>query len=184
MAFITSGSTVLSYAAATDIRDKDQRIFECNEFNYADAPDAPATLNEYLDDLAVKSTARINQKIRASASWRAYLASQGSDYSSQNIPDFNPSKIITRKADFTDICAYYVIKEFLLPKVANFDENSADLNKIQYYDQKFNSILQELLQMFDWYDYDASGTVTTSEKNIKPQRFRRSRGRRPIVGVR
>jgi hypothetical protein len=184
MAFIISNGTVISYAEASDIRGTDQRIFECNEFRYADAPNEPTSLDEYLEDLAKKSTARINQKIRASVAWRSYLASQGGNYSSQNIPDFVPGKILSRKADFTDICCYYVLKEFLIPKIATFEENSAELIKIQYYEQKFNSVLQELLQMFEWYDYDSSGVVTDSEKNIRPQRYRRSRGRRPIVGVR
>ena len=184
MAFITTGSTVISYADAADIRGTDQRLFECNEFSYADAPNEPQSLDEFLEDLAKKSTERINQKIRASAQWRAYINSQGGDYSAQNIPAFVGSKILSRKADFTDMCVYYVLKEFLIPKIATFEENSAELIKIQYYEQKYNGILQELLQFWEWYDYDGGGNITDSEKNIKPQRTRRTRGRRPIVGVR
>ena len=41
MAFITSGGTVLAYAEAVDVRDKDQRLFEQNEVNFTDVPDAP-----------------------------------------------------------------------------------------------------------------------------------------------
>lgn len=181
MAFIVSGGTVISYADALDIRDKDQRIYECNEINFTDAPAAPGNLNEYIEDLATKSTARINQKIRASAQWRSYLASQGGDYSSQNIPAFEPEKIRSRQSDFTDLCAYYVLKEYLIPKIATFEENSAEVYKIQYYEQKFDQVLTELLQFWDWYDYDGGGSITSSERNIRPELTRRTRGRRSWV---
>jgi len=67
MAFIISGGTVVSYAEAVDVRDKDQRLFEANEFTLANLPDVPPTLNDYIEDLTTKATARINQKIRASS---------------------------------------------------------------------------------------------------------------------
>ena len=80
MAFITSGGTVLAYAEAVDVRDKDQRLFEQNEVNFTDVPDAPGSLSNYIEDLTQKSTARINQKIRASAQWREYLGFVGNGY--------------------------------------------------------------------------------------------------------
>ena len=67
MAFIVSGSNVVSYAEALDIRDKDQRLFEANEIDFVDVPDTPGSLNNYLEDLTTKGTDRINEKIRASA---------------------------------------------------------------------------------------------------------------------
>ena len=36
MAFIVSGGDVVSYAEALDVRDKDQRVFESNEIDFAD----------------------------------------------------------------------------------------------------------------------------------------------------
>ena len=41
MAFITVGGSVVSYAEALDIRDKDQRVFESNEIDFTNVPDAP-----------------------------------------------------------------------------------------------------------------------------------------------
>jgi len=51
MAFITSGGTVIAYAEASDVKDKDQRLFEQNEVNFTDVPDAPGSLNNYIEDL-------------------------------------------------------------------------------------------------------------------------------------
>ena len=89
MAFITDGGgNVVSYAEALDVKDKDQRVFEANEFDFTNVPDAPGSLNNYIEDLTEKSTNRINQKIRASANWREYLNYQGVGLTSGVIPAF------------------------------------------------------------------------------------------------
>lgn len=186
MAFITSGGTVLAYAEAVDVRDKDQRLFEQNEVNFTDVPDAPGNLSNYIEDLTQKSTARINQKIRASAQWREYLGIAGSGYSDINsIPAFNPNLILSRKSDFTDMCCYYTLKEYLLPKVADFgNPESAEVQKIQYYENKFNDIFNELLAMMDWYDSNADGSVEDTEKRTRFDLTRRTRGRKAVSWVR
>jgi len=186
MAFIVSGGNVVSYAEASDVRDKDQRVFEANEFTLTNLPDAPPTLNDYIEDLTTKATARINQKIRASSRWREYLGYAGAGYDSiDNIPAFNPNLILSRKSDFTDLCAYYTLKEYLLPRVADFgNPESAEVQKIQYYDTKFNDLLTELLSIMDWYDSDADGSVEDGEKMTRFSLTRRTRGRRSIVRVR
>ena len=185
MAFITSGSTVLAYAEAVDVRDKDQRLFEQNEINFTDVPDAPGNLQNYIEDLTQKSTARINQKIRASAQWREYLGFVGNGYDINSIPDFNPSRILARKSDFTDMCCYYTLKEYLIPKVADFgNPESAEVQKIQYFENKFNDLFNELLAMMDWYDSDADGSVQDDEKRTRFDITRRTRGRRSVSWVR
>lgn len=185
MAFITSGGTVLAYAEAVDVRDKDQRLFEQNEINFTDVPDAPGSLQNYIEDLTQKSTARINQKIRASAQWREYLGFVGNGYDINNIPDFNPSRIISRKSDFTDMCCYYTLKEYLIPKVADFgNPESAEVQKIQYFENKFNDLFNELLAIMDWYDNDADGSVQDDEKRTRFDITRRTRGRRSVSWVR
>jgi len=186
MAFILSGTNVVSYAEALDVKDKDQRLFESNELDFTNVPDAPGSLNNYLEDLTTKATNRINQKIRASARWREYLGYAGSGYDSiDNIPAFNPNLIKTRKADFTDMCCYYTLKEYLLPKVADFgNPESSEVQKIQYYDDKFNELFAELLNMFDWYDSDNDGTVQDGEKMVRFSLTRRTRGRRATTRVR
>lgn len=186
MAFIVSGGTVVSYAEASDVRDKDQRLFEANEFTLTNLPDAPPTLNDYIEDLTVKATARINQKIRASAKWRDYLGYSGAGYDSINdIPAFNPNLILARKSDFTDMCCYYTLKEYLLPRVADFgNPESAEVQKIEYYEKKFQDLFEELTGMMDWYDYNNSGAVSEDEKMVTFTLTRRTRGRRSIVKVR
>lgn len=185
MAFIIAGGVVVSYAEATDVRDKDQRLFEANEINFADAPNTPTSVDEYLEDLNIKSTNRINQKIRASARWREYLGHVGGGFDQNSIPAFNPTSIIDRKADFTDMCSYYTLKEYLLPKIADFgNPESPEVQKIQYYDDKFNELFSELLNMFDWYSYDGDASVEDGEKMIRFSLTRRTRGRRSTTRVR
>ena len=186
MAFIVIGGNVTSYAEAEDLKGVDQRVFEGNEINFADAPDSPGSLDEYIEDLTTKATARINEKIRASARWREYLNYAGVGFDNiNNIPAFNPNKIKSRKADFTDMCCYYTLKEYLLPKVAEFgDPESPEVQKIKYYDAKFNDLFEELLAIMDYYDSDGDGTVEAGEKSIRFSNPRRSRGRRRIVRVR
>ena len=185
MAFVISGGNVISYAEANDLRDKDQRLFEANEFTLANLPDAPPTLNDYIEDLNIKATARINQKIRASSQWRDYLGYVGADYDINNIPAFNPNLILARKSDFTDMCAYYTLKEYLIPRIADFgNPESAEVMKIQYYESKFNDLFTELLGMMDWYDYDASGALGDNDKLIRVSLTRRTRGRKNVVRVR
>jgi hypothetical protein len=185
MAFILSGGNVVSYAEAEDVRDKDQRLFEANEFTLANLPDTPLSLNDYIEDLTTKATARINQKIRASSQWRDYLGYVGATWDINNIPAFNPNLILARKSDFTDMCAYYTLKEYLLPRVADFgNPESAEVQKIEYYSVKFTDLFTELLSMMDWYDYDASGALGDNDKLIRVSLTRRTRGRRNVARVR
>jgi len=186
MAFITVGGNVVSYAEALDVKDKDQRLFEANEIDFTNVPDAPGSLDAYLEDLNTKSTARINQKIRASAEWREYCNYAGISYSNLNeLPVFNPNRIVTRKSDFTDMCVYYTMKEYLLPKVADWgNPESPEVQKIKYYENKFTDLFSELLHMMDWYDRDGDGTVNADEKRITFKPSRRTRGRRSTVQVR
>lgn len=186
MAFILSGTTVVSYAEALDVRDKDQRFFESNELDFTNVPDAPGSLNNYIEDLTTKATDRINEKIRASARWREYLGFAGGGYDDiNNIPAFVPENIKSRKADFTDMCCYYTLKEYLLPKVADFgNPESSEVQKIQYYEGKFNDLFRELLDIMDWYDQSGDGTVTDGEKMVRFRATRRTRGRSNLTRVR
>ena len=187
MAFITDGAgDVTSYAEAVDVRDKDQRIFEANEVNFTDVPDTPGSLDNYLEDLTTKATNRINEKIRSSARWREYLGFTGAGYDSINsIPAINPNFIKLRQADFSDMCSYYTMKEYLLPKIADFgNPESAEVQKIQYYDGKFDDLFRELMDIMDWYSADGDATVDASEKMVRFRPNRRTRGRSNITRVR
>ena len=186
MAFITDGGgNVINYAEANDVKDKDQRVFEANELDFTNVPDAPGSLNNYIEDLTQKSTNRINQKIRASSRWREYLGYTGAGYDVNNIPAINPNLIKARQADFTDMTCYYALKEYILPKVADFgNPESPEVQKIQYYEDKFSSLFEELLNMFDWYDSDNDGTVEDGEKQVRFRLSRRTRSYRNTTRVR
>ncbi len=185
MAFITNVSgNVVSYAEAVDVRDKDQRLFEANEIDFTNVPDAPANLNEYIEDLTTKTTDRINTKIRLSARWREYLSQTGSVTTLNDIPVFNPDNIVGRKADFTDMCAYGTLYMYLLPKIADFgNPESPEVQKIQYYEGRFNDLFEELLADFTWFDSDGDGTVEDGEKQISFRLNRRSRSRKAVARV-
>jgi hypothetical protein len=185
MAFITVDGSVVSYAEYTDLVQKDQRVLEANELKVPEESGF-ADVTEFVEDMLQKSTDRINVKIKASSWWFGYQGYVGSSVSNPALlPDFNPDRIKTRKQDFTDMCVYYCLKEYLLPLVADFSiEESSEVNKIEYYDNKFNDIFNELLALADWYDADGDGTVEDGEKAWSYQSVRRSRRRSTIVKVR
>lgn len=182
MAFVTNASgNVIAFSDSFDVRDIEQRIFESNEINFVDAASpAYTSLDEYIDALCEKSMTRILAKFKASSWWRAY-----SGDSASNLTDIDPDKIIARREDFTDMAVYYVLKEYLLPKTANFGvaENS-EVVKISYYSDKFEDLFQELIALVDWYDKDGDGTIEQDEKLTTFRMTRRTRGKKNIVRVR
>lgn len=187
MAFIIDQGTgnVISYSEASDIRSADQRVFEANEFDLSGVPDSPASVDDYVEDLATKATARINEKIRASSRWSQYLQYVGEGINPNDIPEFEPELILKRKQDFTDMCAYYTLKEYILPQIADFgNPESSEVQKINYFENKFSDIFNELLAIMDWYDFDNSGQVDESEKRTRHRSRRRSRSIPSIVRVR
>jgi hypothetical protein len=117
MAFVTNASgNVIAFSDSFDVRDIEQRVFEANEINFSDAA-SPAfnSLDEYIDNLCEKSMSRILLKFKASSWWRTYTGSGPSD-----LADLDPDKIKSRQQDFTDMSVYYVLKEYILPKAADF----------------------------------------------------------------
>ena len=166
MAFINPGQTgVISFAEYGDVTDTDQRLFEANE-GIADAT--------MIEDLTTKATNRILQLIRNTNWWKRYYLLEGSEaqriatqtsngYVDAPLPD--PDLILNRQADFTDLCVYFTLYEYLLPKVADFSsQDNAEVQKIGVYRTKFDKLFMELIEDGTWYDFDASGTVTKAEK--------------------
>ena len=189
MSFIISGSTVLSFAEYTDLLQKDQRVLVNNELTIP-AESGFTDITDYVEDMLTKSTGRILLKMKASSWWQAYNSHVGNNPSSlAALPNVDPSRIdpsntLGRQQQFTDLTVYYCMKEYLLPLVGQFELDSNDVAKIEYYDNKFNDLFSELLSMADWYDADDDGTVDLDEQVYSYAPTRRTRRRRTIVKVR
>tara|TARA_R110002096_G_scaffold73949_3_gene175164 strand:- start:397 stop:927 length:531 start_codon:yes stop_codon:yes gene_type:complete len=160
MAFIivNSGTEVLSFAEYEDITNRDGRLFAANE----------GLTSAIVEDLLIRSTERILTQIRATGWWVDYYINQNgsTSYSSvADIPAVDAINIKARQNDFTDLCVYSAMYEYVLPKVANFgDEEDATFSKIGYYETKFNNLFDELIEAGDWYDFSGDGTIVSSEK--------------------
>ena len=185
MAFLTVDGSVVSYAEFTDVLQKDQRVLESNEI-VVPAESGFVDTTDFIEDMLQKATNRINVKIKASSWWFGYQSFNGASVSNPALlPDFDPNRIKSRKQDFTDMCVYYMFKEFLLPLIADFgNEESNEVQKIKYYEAKFNDKFNELLDLADWYDFDNDGTVEDSEKSWTYKPVRRSRRRTTVARVR
>ena len=161
MAFIKTGTApnqnVIAFAEYSDVLNADQRLFEANE----------GLTDTIIEDFTIRATERILELIRATDWWRdIYNRTQPTQYSQKvDLPSLNPNLIINRNNDFTDLCVYYALWNYILPKIADFSrEDNAERAKIGYYQGKYQFLFDELVNAGDWYDLDGSGTVTQSEK--------------------
>lgn len=164
MAFITVNGNVISFAEYSDVTACDQRVFEANE-GIADSTT--------IEDLTEKATNRILQLIRNTAWWRRYYLIEATDSqrlatntrSTPDVPLPNANYILGRRADFTDLCVYFTLYEYLYPKIADFSaQDNAEVQKIGVFRTKFDKLFLEIIDDGTWYDFDGSGTVTELEK--------------------
>jgi hypothetical protein len=158
MPFINDGTTTTSFAEYQDVVDADQRLFEANE----------GLTDDIVEHLLVRSTTRILSLIRASDWWRDLYLKKSTNPSYQtraDVPEVDIEKIIARQDDFTDLCVYYAMWNYILPKVADFSkEDNAERAKIGFYTGKFQYLFDELINSGDWYDYSGDGNITSNEK--------------------
>jgi hypothetical protein len=166
MAFINpQNSGVISFAEYTDVTDTDQRVFEANE-GIAD--------ETMVEDLTTKSTNRILQLIKNTTWWKRYYLLEANDTQraatntragTPDVPLPDPNLILRRQSDFTDLCVYFTLYEYLLPKVADYSrEDNSEVQKIGVYRTKFDQLFRELIDDGSWYDFDDDGTVEIDEK--------------------
>lgn len=157
MAFIIENNTVISFAEYQDVVDRDQRLFQANE----------GLTDDVVEPLLIRATERILTKLRASDWWRSYyLNKSGSSIVTvADIPALNPNKIKARTADFTDLCVYWALMDYILPNIADFgNENDEERQKMGYYSNKAEKLYAELITAGDWYDFDGNNTIVSSEK--------------------
>lgn len=169
MAFITESGTIISFAEYDDVYNRDQRLFDSNE----------GLSEDVVEDLLIRATERILTKMRASAWWRSYYVRRDNSITYNtvaDIPALDVNRIVSRQNDFTDLCVYTALAEFILPMVADFgSEDNAERNKMGYYQNKSESLFGELVTAGDWYDFDDDGTIQSSEKSPGQYNLKRVR---------
>ena len=169
MAFITESGNVTSFAEFQDVVNKDQRLFEANE----------GLSDDIVEQQLIRATERILSKIRSSAWWKSYYIrrDQNTVYNTvADIPAVNPNRIKARLNDFTDLCVFTALSEFILPSIADFgSEDNAERQKMGYYTQKADTLFGELITNGDWYDFDNSGTISSDEKSPGQYNLKRVR---------
>ena len=158
MPFVTESNTITSFAEFQDVVNKDSRLFDANE----------GLSDDIVEAQLVRATERILSNLRSSAWWQSYYVNRNSTSALRtlaDIPALDPNRIIARVNDFTDLCVYTALADFILPSVADFgNEDSAERAKMGYYSQKADALFGELISAGDWYDFDDNGTIASTEK--------------------
>ena len=149
MAFVYVDDMIESFAEFQDVLDHDQRLFDSNE----------GLSDTVVYPLLVRSTERILTKI------------QSTQWYKDNAPNttIDPTYILTRHNDFTDLCVYTAMSQYILPLIADFGTpDNAEIEKMKFYENKMNQLFGELIEDGDWYDWDNDGQINPSE--VKPGR--------------
>ena len=160
MPFVKVSGNVVSFAEFQDVVDRDQRLFDTNE-----------GINDenVVEPLLIRATERILSRIRSTDWWT-------SRFEGRTVPDVDANNILARQNDFTDLCVYLGMAEYILPVVADFGtEDNAEYRKMGYYKQRAEELFLELIRNGDWYDFDGDGVLESSEikaGNINLKRVR------------
>lgn len=159
MAFVETTTKFYSFAETSDLTETDSRLFVANE----------GLTDEVVTDLLTRSSSKILSNIRSTDWWRSYFVKQDKGTTTINtvadIPEPSGLKIKARRDDFTDLCCYHALYYYILPKVADFGTDDNDeRQKLDYYEQKYTKLFQELISAGDWYDFDGTGTISSTEK--------------------
>lgn len=169
MAFIIEDNTVISFAEFVDVVKRDQRLFDNNE----------GLTDDVVEPLLIRATERVLTQMRSTAWWKSYWTNRNSNSmvnTQADIPALNVNNIIGRTNDFTDLCVYTALSEYILPMVADFgNKDNAEREKMGYYDNKASQLFSELITAGDWYDFDGDGTVQSTEKSPGKVNLRRVR---------
>lgn len=169
MPFVTESGTVTSFAEFQDVVNKDSRLFEANE----------GLSDDIVEAQLVRATERILSKLRSTAWWQSYYVNRNTSTTINtlaDIPPLDPNRIIARTNDFTDLCVYTALGEFILPSVADFGrEDNAERQKMGYYVQKADALFGELIAAGDWYDFDDDATISSNEKQPGQYNLKRVR---------
>lgn len=159
MAFVEEAGEITSFAEFQDVVNKDQRLFEANE----------GLSDDIIETQLIRATERILTRLRSSSWWRSYFVNRNTSVvikTAADIPALDATRIIARQNDFTDLCVYVALSEFILPSIADFgNEDNAERQKMGYYKQKGDELFGELITAGDWYDFNDDGTISSAEKS-------------------
>lgn len=146
MAFVyNETNNVESFAEFQDVLDHDQRLFDSNE-GLSDSVVYPKL---------IRATEKILTRIKMSDWWKSVTP---------QYKDINADYIIHHQNDFTDLCVYIALAEDILPIVADFaSQDSNEMQKMAYYASQADVILERLVNLGDWYDFDGDGSISTTE---------------------
>jgi hypothetical protein len=169
MAFIIEDGTTVSFAEYSDVLQRDQRLFDSNE----------GLTDEVVEDALIRATERILSRISTSAWWRNYYVKRDTtlNYESvASIPSVDVDRIRGRQNDFTELCVYTALADYILPQVADFgDDTDSDRAKMGYYQNRAESLFGELITAGDWYDFNDDSTIGASEKEPGQYNLKRIR---------
>ena len=147
MAFVIENNNVVSFAEMQDVLDRDQRLFDSNE----------GLSEPVVTPLLNRATERILTKIRKTDWWASLNGGAR--------PAVDPNNILERQNDFTDLCVYQAMAEYILPIVADFGtEDNAERQKMMYYQQKADMLFAELIGDGSWYDVAGDGQISESDR--------------------
>lgn len=162
MSFNYNNEDFVSFAVYADVTARDQRFFEANEgFTSAD-----------VNALLAQASQRILTQIKNTDWYRdgAFELDSSLNSDVRLLPDVNPDYIESKQQEFKDLNIYFAMSEYLLPKVADFgNETSAEVVKIKHYKDTYAALFKEVIQAGDWYDFTGNGTITIDER--RPNRL-------------
>ncbi len=155
MAFNIVAGNFVSFAVYSEVTARDQRFFEANE----------GFTELQVNDLLAQASDRILAKLKATDWWTEYQFDRDSTLKNdvRLLPDVDPLRIKGREQDWKDLNIYFAMSEYLLPRAADWS-NEADVAKIAFYKDQYTALFKELIEDGRWYDFDADGTVETSER--------------------
>lgn len=162
MAFYYIDNEFNSFAVYADVQARDQRFFEANE----------GITELEVNDLLKQASNRILTQLRNTEWWHEYQFERDTalNNDARLLPQVNPDAIKSREQEFKDLNVYFALAEYLLPRVADFgNETSAEVVKIKFFNDQYQKLFKELVESGDWYDFDENGTIATAEK--KPVRL-------------
>ena len=158
MAFYYINQTFQSFAVYADVTARDTRFFEANE----------GMTEQVVNPLLAQSSQRILTQLKNTDWWKEYQFSRDASlkHDLRLVPPVNADNIKGKEQEFKDLNIYFAMTEYLLPKVADFgNETSAEVIKIQFYRDAYNNLFKEVVESGDWYDFDGDATVETAEKS-------------------